>query len=181
MAAGQLVYRRARGQERHCRPEGRAAPARRSRLQAPARRHPRGAFAHHVRFGPRHRRAHRDVPRQVPGGRLPVRGRAVRLYTGPEALPCRLAGRRLRTAQKNASDGAARRIWQACSNGASRRCVLFRVRRVRDPRKRQPVERTLRFDPAGIYPGMDEHTRYFYRHEIAVSPEKTARPPTARP
>ncbi len=29
------------------------------------------------------------------------------------------------------------------------------------------IERTLRLDPAGVYPDMDEQTRYSYRHEIA--------------
>ncbi len=29
------------------------------------------------------------------------------------------------------------------------------------------IERTLRQDPAGVYPQMDEHTRFLYRHEIA--------------
>ncbi len=29
------------------------------------------------------------------------------------------------------------------------------------------IERTLRQDPSGVYPSMDEHTRFSYRHEIA--------------
>ena len=34
------------------------------------------------------------------------------------------------------------------------------------------IERTLRLDPSGVYPLMDEHTRYIYRHEIGKLAQK---------